>query len=142
MTPDTLALLAAIVMLLPLGYLFLAAPAFLFVRLSIPVVTRLLRIMFNGYFLVVVVLGLLTAAIHAGTAHPASALGLALIGIFAFFGRRWFLQRLDGAIMARDNGEASAVRDLRRLHVGGMAVNAVQLFAVILGVRDLLQSLI
>ncbi|WP_428248940.1 hypothetical protein [Ferrovibrio sp.] len=142
MTPDTMALFAAIVMLLPLGYLFLASPAFLFVRLSIPVVTRLLRIMFNGYFLVVVVVGALAAAVHASTAHLASALGLALIASFAFFARRWFLRQLDNAITARDAGDNNAVPYMRRLHVGGMAVNAVQLFAVIGGVRELLQSLV
>ena len=49
--PDNVALFATIILLLPMIYFLLAAPAFLLVRLDIPAVAQLLRAMFNGYFL-------------------------------------------------------------------------------------------
>ena len=51
MMPDNVALFAAIILLLPMIYFLLAAPAFLLVRLDIPPVALLLRAMFSGYFL-------------------------------------------------------------------------------------------
>ena len=55
--PDNVALFATVILLLPMGYFLLAAPAFLLVRLDVPSVAMLLRIMFNGYFLALVTTG-------------------------------------------------------------------------------------
>jgi hypothetical protein len=60
------------------------------------------------------------------------ALAIALIAAFAVWARRWFLERWDAQLRARDAGDAEAVRRLRRLHWGGMLCNAVEL-AVIVG---------
>jgi hypothetical protein len=38
---------------------------------------------------------------------------------------------LDAELVARDAGDADAVRKLRRLHWGGMLCNAVQLVAIV-----------
>jgi hypothetical protein len=57
MMPDNVALFATIVVLLPMIYFLLAAPAFLLVRLDIPPVALLLRAMFNGYFLTLAIAG-------------------------------------------------------------------------------------
>jgi len=51
MMPDSVVLFATVILLFPMGYLLLAAPAFLLVKLDIPPVGLLLRAMFNGYFL-------------------------------------------------------------------------------------------
>jgi hypothetical protein len=53
------ALFATIIVLLPMIYFLLAAPAFLLVRLDIPPVAQLLRGMFNGYFLTLTVAGVI-----------------------------------------------------------------------------------
>src|SRR3954451_8109693 len=57
--PDNVALFATVILLLPMGYFLLAAPAFLLVRLDIPSVAMLLRIMFNGYFLALITTGVI-----------------------------------------------------------------------------------
>ena len=51
MTSDGIALAAIVILLFPIGCVFLAAPAFLLVKLDIPQVTQLLRGMFNAHFL-------------------------------------------------------------------------------------------
>jgi hypothetical protein len=134
MMPDAVVLLVTIILLLPTGYFLLAAPAFLFVKLDVPTVTRLLRGLFNTYFLAVTVAAVIGTAALAVTGRLVLAIGVGLIAGFAFSARRWFLRRMDAALEARDAGDADAVRRLRRLHWGGMLCNAVQLVAIVRGI--------
>jgi hypothetical protein len=129
--PDPVALFATIILLLPMGYFLLASPAFLLVKLDIPQVARLLRGMFNAYFLATAVAGIIATAAFAVTGHLIFAIGIGLIAAFAYRARRWFLRRMDAEISARDAGDADAARRLRRLHWGGMLSNAVQVAAVV-----------
>lgn len=69
MMPDNVALFATIILLLPMFYFLLAAPAFLLVKLDIAPVAKLLRAMFNGYFLTLAsaaAIGTLAVAATAG----------------------------------------------------------------------------
>jgi len=112
-------------------YLFLAAPAFLLVRLDILPVARLLRAMFNGYFVALTGAGIIGTIAVAATAHLGLALGIGLIAAFAALSRRWFLRQIDDRISDRDAGNADAARRLRQLHWGGMLTNAIQLVVVV-----------
>jgi hypothetical protein len=125
------------VLLLPLFYLFLAAPAFLFVSLDIPQVARLLRAMFYGYFIALIVAGIAGSALVALDGHALPALAMALVATFAFTWRRWFMARLDELLLEREAGVAGVAGRLRRLHIAGMLVNAMQLLAVIASVPSL-----
>jgi hypothetical protein len=131
MMPDPVVLFAMVILLLPMGYFLLAAPAFLLVKLDIPPVTQLMRGMFNSYFLILAIAGVIGTLAFALEGRLAVALAIALIAAFAVSARRWFLQRLDAELSARDAGDADAVRKLRRLHWGGMLCNAVQLVAIV-----------
>ena len=132
MMPDAVALAAIVIMLFPMGYFFLASPAFLLVKLDIPEVTRLLRGMFNAHFLMSGIAGAIGTLAFVVTGHLAFAIVTGLIAAFAVWARRWFLQAWDAQLDARDAGDAGAVRRLRRLHWGGMLCNAIQL-AIIVG---------
>jgi hypothetical protein len=129
--PDAVVLLVTVIVLLPMGYFLLAAPAFLLVRLDIPAVANLLRAMFNGYFLALAVAGVVGTIILVVAGRLVVAIGVGLIAAFAVAARRWFLRRMDARLRDRDAGDANAMRRMRRLHWGGMLSNAVQL-AVIL----------
>ena len=131
MMPDPVVLFAMVILLTPMGYFLLAAPAFLLVKLDIPPVTQLLRGMFNSYFLVLAIAGAIGTLAFAVEGRLAVAVCIALIAAFAVWARRWFLERMDAELTARDAGDADAVRKLRRLHWGGMLCNAVQLVAVV-----------
>ena len=128
--PDPVVLFAMVILLTPMGYFLLAAPAFLLVKLDIPPVTQLMRGMFNAYFLILAIAGVISTLAFALEGRL-SAIGIALIAAFAVMARRWFLQRMDAELSARDAGDADAVRKLRRLHWGGMLCNAVQLVAIV-----------
>ena len=131
MTPDNVALFAAIILLLPMIYFLLAAPAFLLVRLDIPPVTLLLRAMFNGYFLTLTIAGVIGMIAVAVAGRLVLAIGIGLIAAFAASSRRWFLRQMDAGLSDREAGDVGAVRRLRRLHWGGMLSNAIQLAAVV-----------
>ena len=131
MTSDGMALAAIVILLFPMGYFFLAAPAFLLVKLDIPQVTQLLRGMFNAHFLMLSIAGVIGTLVFAVTGRPVFAIGIGLITAFAVWSRRWFLQQWDIQLSARDAGDADAVRRLRRLHWGGMLSNAIQLAAIV-----------
>ena len=131
MSPDGVALAAIVILLFPMGYFFLASPAFLLVKLDIPPVTQLLRGMFSVHFLMTSVAGVIGTVVFALTGRPLFAVGVALITALAVWSRRWFLQQWDVQLSARDAGDAAAVRRLRRLHWGGMLANAILLFAIV-----------
>jgi hypothetical protein len=131
MMPDNVALFATVILLLPMIYFLLAAPAFLLVGLDIPPVALLLRAMFNGYFLTVAMAGAIGTIAVAMSGRLVLAIGIGLIAAFAASSRRWFLRQMDARLSDRDAGDADAVRRLRRLHWGGMLSNAVQLAAIV-----------
>jgi hypothetical protein len=131
MTPDGVALAAIVILLFPMGYFFLASPAFLFVKLDIPPVTQLLGGMFSVQFLMLRVTAVIGMLAFAVAGRPAFVVGIGLIAAFAFWGRGWFMRRWDAQLSARDSGDADAIRRLRRLHWGGMLSNAVVLIAVV-----------
>src|SRR6266478_7173671 len=131
MMPDNLALFATIILLLPMIYFLLAAPAFLLVRLDVPAVAQLLRAMFSGYFLTLAIAGVIGTIAVVLDGRLVLAIGIGLIAAFAASSRRWFLRQMDARLSDRDAGDADAVRRLRRLHWGGMLSNAVQLAAIV-----------
>jgi hypothetical protein len=130
MMPDPVVLFATVILLVPMGYFLLAAPAFLLVKLDIPPVTQLMRGMFSVYFRILAIAGVIATLAFALEGRLA-AIGIAVIAAFAVSARRWFLRRMDAELSARDAGDADAVRKLRRLHWGGMLCNAVQLVAIV-----------
>jgi hypothetical protein len=131
MTRDGFALAAFVILLLPMFYFLVTSPTFLLVKLDADPVPRMLRGHFSGYFLVVSVAGVIGTIAFAVDGRPAVAIGIGLIAAFAIWARRWFLREMDAQLSASDAGDTDAVRRLRRLHVGGMLCNAIQLIAIV-----------
>lgn len=131
MTPDGVAVAVMIILLFPMGYFTLASPAFLLVKLDIQPVAQLLRGMFNAHFLVMRVVGIIGTAAFLLDGRPVAAIGVGLLAALAIYGRRWFMERIDDQLSARDAGDAEAPRRLRRLHWSGMLGNAVLLAALL-----------
>lgn len=124
-------ILAVVVLLLPMFYLFLASPAFLLVSLDVPQVAWLLRTQFYGYFMALLVAGTVAALVDALAGHWVQAGVIALIPLVGFLWRRWVMTRLDDLLRQKDEGVAGTAVPLRRLHVAGMAANAAQLAVLI-----------
>src|SRR4030088_2631787 len=92
--PDNVALFATIILLLPMIYFLLAAPAFLLVRLEIPVLPQLLRAMFSGYFLTLAIAGVIGTIAVVLDGRLVLAIGIGLIAAFAASSRRWFFRQM------------------------------------------------
>lgn len=131
MTSDGFALAAFILLLFAMLYFQMTSPTFLLVKLDVPQVTRLMRGQFNFYFLALSIAAAIGMFAFAFAHRPLTAIGIGAIGVFAVWARRWFVQRIDAAVDARDSGDADAVRRLRRLHWGGMLCHAIPLAAVL-----------
>ena len=131
MLPDAIALAAIVILLFPMAYFLLAAPAFLLVKLDIQPVARLLRGMFSVHFLMLTIAGSIATIAFAATGRIFFAIAIGLLAAFAVWARRWFIPRMDAELRARDAGDADAPRRLRRLHWVGMLCNAVQLAAIV-----------
>jgi len=131
MTPDPVTIAAMIILIFPMGYFSLASPAFLLVKLDIQPVAQLLRGLFNAHFLVMRVAGVIGTVAFLIAGRPLFAIGVGVIAAFAIWGRRWFMERMDHQLSARDAGDADAPRRLRRLHWAGMLCNTLLLVALV-----------
>ena len=103
--PDPVVLFATVILIVPMAYFLLAAPAFLLVKLDIPPVTQLMRGMFSSYFLILAIAGVIATLAFAVEGRLALAIAIALIAAFAVSARRWFLERMDAELTARDAGD-------------------------------------
>lgn len=118
---------ATIIFLVPMLYLLLASPAFLFVSLEIPQVATIMRSVFFGYFLVLVAAGLVAAALFALDGLLLHSVCIGLVTLLDVLWRQWMMPRVDAAVAASQGGVAGKGHRLRRLHLAGMATNALQL---------------
>lgn len=130
MTSQGFALLATIILMFPMLYFLVASPTFLLRPLSDPIVTWMLRGLFNVYFLAMGGTCGIAAMAFLLAGRPLVALALAAAAVLALGARRWFLWRLDTELGVRDAGDASALARLRRLHWAGMGYNAAQFLIV------------
>lgn len=131
MTSNGFALLATIILIFPMLYFLVASPTFLLRPLSDPIVTWMLRGLFNVHFLAVSVTCAIAAMAFLLASRPLVAIGIGVVAALAIGARRWFLSRMDAELGVRDAGDVTAVRRLRRLHWAGMAYNAVQFFVIV-----------
>jgi hypothetical protein len=131
MTADGAALAAIVILLFPMGFFLMSSPAFLLVRLDIVEVTQLLRGVIWAYLVMVGIAGIIAALIFAATGRPVFVVGMGAISAFAILVRPRLLERWDALLRARDAGETCAVQRLRQLHWGTMAMNIIQLGAVV-----------
>jgi len=131
MTSNGFALLATILLIFPMLYFLVASPTFLLRPLSDPIVTWLLRGLFDVYFLAVSVTCGIAVMAFLLAGRPLVAIGIGVVAALAIGARRWFLSRMDAELGVRDAGDVTAVRRLRRLHCAGMLYNAVQFFVIV-----------
>jgi hypothetical protein len=138
MVPDFVPLYAVIVVLFALIYFLIASITFLFVRLDIPEVARLFRGLFNAYFLMVGATSLVATAAFAASGRFGFAVAMLLLAATARAVRGRTMQRIDAQQNALDSGDSGAVRQLRLIHLGGMAANVLVLSTVASSLRLIL----
>ncbi len=130
MPHDAAPLMATIIVLFCLGYFTMASIPFLFVRLDIPEVWRLFRGLFNIYFRVVAIAGLVGAVAFASSGRLEVAAAMLLLAVVPTALRATVLERMDRTQTDRQSGDVLAMRRLRQIHWGAMLANTAILAAV------------
>jgi hypothetical protein len=122
-----ISVLTMIIVLVPMLYLLLASPAFLMVKLDIPTVARLFRAMFYGYFVVLLCIEIVAAALNVLDGHYMQAMVMVALAAVLLIWRRWLMGRIDAVVAQILTGLDGGARRLRRLHWMGMGANALQI---------------
>ena len=130
-------LLSIVVLLFPMGVFMLTTPALLILKHDTPTDARFIRGLFNLYYVAVMTVALAGAAGNALAGRPAVAAAMAGLALFVYGVRRWVISRMDQQRDAIARGEPMAVSRFRRLHIGGMLVNVVQLGIAVWGLTRL-----
>lgn len=135
---DFVPFLSIVIVLFALVYFCFASIPFLFVRLDVPEVGRLLRGLFDAYFRIVPVTGLVATAALAASGRMAFTAVMLLLAAGALALRGWTLERIDAQQNACRTGDDTAPGRLRMMHVAGMAANILVIASVCSGVLYIL----
>ena len=123
MVPDFVPLYSVVTVLFSLVYFSLASISFLLVRLDAPEVSRLFRGLFNVYFWMVGISGLMATAVFAASGRFAFTAAMLSLAVTAMAVRGRLLRRIDTLQSDWQSGEIAAMRKLRLIHWGGMLAN-------------------
>lgn len=127
------ALLSTIPLLMCMGYFFMGSLPLLILKHDTPMDSRFIRAFFNTYYVAVVWTATVATISYALVGHLAFSVGMVAITALALFLRKVVLSHMDRLRVRIESGDATAATDFRRIHVTGMAVNFVQLAALIWG---------
>jgi hypothetical protein len=125
-----LALFSTVLALVCMGYFMLGSLPLLVLEHDTPLDANFIRGMFNLYYRALPVIAGFAAVSFALAGKPGFAAGMVLILAITLVARRVVLQALDAARASITPENAQAIARFRRVHIGGMALNAAQLVAL------------
>lgn len=120
-----------------MGVFMLASPPLLILKHDTPVDGRFIRGLFNIYYITVMTIAAVGAAVCALMGQGAVALAMGGLVVFVFGIRRWVISNMDKLRDAITRGDSMAVPRFRRLHIAGMILNVVQFGTVVWGMTRL-----
>lgn len=125
------ALFFTIPLLICMAYFFMGSLPLLVLNHDTPLDARFIRGFFNTYYLAVMCSATAPALAYAWVGHPAWSAATAAIAVLALVLRKTVLPQMDRLRTRIEGGDASAASDFRHMHILGMALNFVQLAALI-----------
>ena len=133
----TLALLSTVLLLISMGFFMLGSLPLLVLKHDTPLDSRFIRGLFNVYYTAVMLTSTVAAASYGFASRPIFSVWLCGVGALAFLLRRTVVSRMDQLRSIMTPADKPAIRRFRRLHIGGMVVNVVQLGCVAWGLTFL-----
>ena len=137
MPPIAFALLATVGLLISMGFFMLGSLPLLILKHDTPLDARFIRGLFYYYYGAVMATATAAAAGYAFAGKPLFSLGMCCIVALAFLLRRAVLSRMDLVRSVMTPADRAAISRFRRLHIGGMLFNVVQLGTVAWGLTFL-----
>lgn len=125
------ALFFTVALLVTTAYFIMGSIPLLVLKHDTPLDARFVRGFFNTYYVAAVVTAGLTSISFAFAAHPGLAIGAAALALLAVVLRSRIIPRMDalGAQIQADSMEA--IPGFRRTHVAAIAINLLQLVAIV-----------
>ena len=137
MLPVVLALLATVFLLISMGFFALGSLPLLVLKHDTPLDARFIRGLFAVYYGAVKITAAAAAIAYALAEKPAFALGMTCVVALAFTLRRTVVPRMDQLRATMSATDAAGITRFRRLHIGGMLFNVIQLGTVAWGLTYL-----
>jgi hypothetical protein len=128
-----IALLSTIPLVMCMGYFFMGSLPLLVLKHDIPMDSRFVRGFFNTYYVAVACTTIVPTISYALVGHLAFSAGMVAIAALALFLRKVVLPHMDGLRIRIESGDATAVTEFRHIHIAGMALNFIQLVALVWG---------
>jgi hypothetical protein len=125
------ALFSTIPLLMCMLYFFMGSLPLLVLKHDTPMDSRFIRGFFSTYYIAVVCTATVPTISYALVGHLAFSASMVAIAALALFLRKVFLSQMDGLRMRIESADSTAITDFRRIHIAGMAINFVQLVALI-----------
>ena len=122
-----------VILLVWMGFFMFGSLPLMILKHDTPLDARFIRGLFDVYYKAVMVTsgaGLLASAVGG---RAVIAVGMACIGLIAFFSRQGILSRMDRLRAAMTATDALRIRQFRQLHVLGMVLNVTQLALLCVG---------
>ncbi|HVE53926.1 MAG TPA: hypothetical protein VNB23_11145 [Ramlibacter sp.] len=127
----TVAPFATLVLLLVwMGFFMLGSLPLMILKHDTPLDARFIRGLFDVYYKAVLVAATAGILAHGLARRPATTALMVGIAVIAFWSRRTILPRMDNLRATMTPTDDAGIRQFRRLHAVGMALNVVQLLAV------------
>lgn len=125
------ALVFTVALLVTTAYFLLGSIPLLVLRHDTPLDARFVRGFFNIYYVAAVVTAGATSISYALAGRPALATGAAALALLAFILRRKVIPTMDALGAQIQANAMNAVPGFRRTHIAAIAVNLVQLVAIV-----------
>jgi hypothetical protein len=124
------ALIFTVALLVTTAYFIMGSIPLLILKHDTPVDARFVRSFFNIYYVAAVFTSGATAISYAFAGRAALAAGAGALAALAVVLRKKFLPKMD-ALAAQIQSEMDAIPGFRRMHATGIAINVVQLVAIV-----------
>lgn len=131
------ALFFTIPLLICMAYFLMGSLPLLVLNHDTPLDSRFIRGFFKTYYLAVIGTASVAAITYAWVGHAAWSAGMAAIAGLALVLRKTVLPHMDRLRIRIESADAAAAIEFRQLHILGMALNFVQLAALIWGLFHL-----
>ena len=130
MWPKTLALVSTVLLLMSLGFFVLGTTPLLILKHDSAMDSRVIRQVFHYCYRMVAVMAAAASIGYALAGHPVLSLSLGGMAVLAVAMHHWMLPRMDDLRTTMHDGDHNAIRQFRKLHVAGIALNLTQLAAI------------
>ena len=125
------ALVFTVALLVTTAYFIMGSIPLLVLQHDTPLDARFVRAFFNVYYVAAVCTASGTAISYALAGRPALAAGAAALALLALALRRWILPAMEALGGRIDEEGAAAIAGFRKTHVTAIAINVVQLVAIV-----------